>query len=91
MKRTNTPGQIAAVKVPLQVVLGGRELSLKELARVGEGTIIALDRLAGEPVAIVASGVQIAWGEVVVIDENFGIRVTELLDNNFRREEISAD
>ncbi len=91
MKRSNTPGQIAAVKVPLQVVLGGRELSLKELTRVGEGTIIALDRLAGEPVAVVAAGVQIAWGEVVVIDENFGIRVTELLDNKVPREEISAD
>ena len=91
MKSPNTIGQIAAVKVPLQVVLGGRELSLNELARVGEGTIIELDRLAGEPVALVAAGVQIAWGEVVVIEENFGIRVTEILDNNARREEIREE
>ncbi len=91
MKHSKTHGQIAAVKVPLQVVLGGRELSLQELSRIGEGTIIALDRLAGEPVAVMAAGEQIAWAEVVVIDENFGIRVTELLDARVRREETSDD
>lgn len=91
MNSSKNQGQIAAVKVPLQVVLGGRELSLHELSRIGEGTIIALDRLAGEPVAVVASGNQIAWGEVVVIDENFGIRITELLDNRVSREQINDD
>lgn len=79
MTRTRNRSQIGAVKVPLQVVLGETEIRLEELSRIGEGTIIALNRLAGEPLALVASGEQIAWGEVVVIDENFGIRVTQLL------------
>ncbi len=79
MTRTRNRNQIGAIKVPLQVVLGETEIRLEELSRIGEGTIIALNSQAGEPLALVASGEQIAWGEVVVIDENFGIRVTQLL------------
>lgn len=80
MKGRGKDGRIEAVKVPVQVVLGETELELAELATIGEGTIVMLDRLAGEPVRILASGEQIAWGEVVVIDENFGVRVTEILE-----------
>jgi flagellar motor switch protein FliN/FliY len=79
MNGSRQQGRLAAVKVALQVVLGGRELSLEELSRIGEGSIIALDRLAGEPLAVNVSGEQIGWGEVVVIDENFGVRITEIL------------
>ncbi len=71
-------GKISAVKVPLDVVLGHAEHSVEMLAQIGEGTIIELDRLAGEPVELHAAGEVIAYGEVVVIDENFGIRVTEV-------------
>jgi flagellar motor switch protein FliN/FliY len=80
MNGKQSRGRLSAVKVSLQVVLGAKELSLLELSRVGEGTLIALDRLAGEPAAVFAAGQQIGWGEVVVIDENFGVRVTEILD-----------
>ena len=89
MNTGRSQGELAAVKVPLQVVLGGRDLSLFELSRIGEGTIVALDHLAGEPVAVYAAGQQIGWAEVVVIDENFGIRVTEIL--NRRVEEQTSD
>jgi flagellar motor switch protein FliN/FliY len=71
--------KVQDVKVPLSVVLGGAEKSLAELAGIGEGTIIELDRLAGEPLDLLAAGELIAKGEVVVIDENFGIRVTEIV------------
>ncbi len=64
MNRTRNRDQIGAIKVPLQVVLGEIEIRLEELSRIGEGTIIALNSLAGEPLALVASGEQIAWGEV---------------------------
>ena len=64
MNRTRNGDQIGAIKVPLQVVLGEIEIRLEELSRIGEGTIIALNSLAGEPLALVASGEQIAWGEV---------------------------
>ena len=88
MNRKESQGRLAAVKVPLQVVLGEKDLSLQELSRVGEGTIIALDRLTGEPVAVLAAGQQIGWAGVVVIDENFGIRVTQILDKTGAQEPI---
>ena len=67
------------VRVPIQVVLGGTEWPVAQVAEMGEGTIIELDRLAGEPVDVVAAGTVIARGEVVVIDESFGVRVTEIV------------
>ncbi len=74
-------GKISDVKIPLQVMLGETRRTVLEISTIGEGTIIELGALAGEPVDLLAAGEKIAKGEVVVIDENFGIRVTELLDN----------
>lgn len=74
-------GQISEVRVPLQVVLGGASTTVDELARFGEGTIIELDKLAGEPVELHAGGELVAYGEVVVIDESFGIRLTGLAED----------
>ena len=68
------------VKVPLSVVIGEAEISVAELAAVAEGSIIQLKSIAGEPVDLLVAGQPIAKGEVVVIDENFGIRVTRFLD-----------
>lgn len=70
---------IGKIMVPLEVVLGTKSLEVEKVATIQRGTIIELDSLAGEPVTLVASGEPVAKGEVVVIDENFGIRVTELL------------
>ena len=72
-------GNMKDIKVPLMVVLGTKSLSVAELATIEEGSIIELDSLAGEPVHLYAAGCPIAKGEVVVIDESFGIRVTALL------------
>jgi flagellar motor switch protein FliN/FliY len=67
------------VTVPVQVVLGEARLTLQQLDQLGEGSIVELDGIAGEPVEFVASGQPVARGEVVIIDENFGIRITEML------------
>ncbi len=91
MKTTGNEGQIKEVKVPIQVVLGETELRLEQLAYLGEGTIITLDSLASEPVRMLAAGEQIAWGEVVIIDENFGIRVTQILGKEESKEELQYD
>ena len=72
-------GKINNVMVPIEVVLGGTSLKLEDFSAIGPGSIIELESFAGEPVDLVASGKKIAKGEVVVIDENFGIRVTEVL------------
>ena len=67
--------------IPLQVTveLGRTKRMVKEILAVSQGSIIELDKLAGEPVDILINNKLIAVGEVVVIDENFGVRVTDIL------------
>ena len=70
---------IMDVFMEMTVELGRTKKTIKEILGLGEGTIIELDKLAGEPVDILVNHKPIAKGEVVVIDENFGVRVTEIL------------
>jgi flagellar motor switch protein FliN/FliY len=70
---------IMDVFMEMTVELGRTKKQIKEILGMGEGTIIELDKLAGEPVDILVNHKPIAKGEVVVIDENFGVRVTEIL------------
>ena len=67
--------------VPLQisVVLGRTKKSIKEVLSLGSGSLIELDKLADEPVEVLVNGKTIATGEVVVIDENFGVKVTNIV------------
>ena len=66
------------VEVPIEVVLGGARLTLTKFAGLRAGSIVELDHLAGNPVVVKASGTVVARGEVVVIEENFGIRLTSV-------------
>lgn len=70
---------IMDVQMEMTVELGRTKKQIKDILGMGEGTIIELDKLAGEPVDILVNHKPIAKGEVVVIDENFGVRVTEIL------------
>lgn len=70
---------IMDVFMEMTVELGRTKKQIKDILGMGEGTIIELDKLAGEPVDILVNHKPIAKGEVVVIDENFGVRVTEIL------------
>jgi flagellar motor switch protein FliN/FliY len=70
---------IMDVFMEMTVELGRTRKLIKEILAMGEGTIIELDKLAGEPVDILVNHKLIAKGEVVVIDENFGVRVTEIV------------
>jgi flagellar motor switch protein FliN/FliY len=72
-------GLLMDVMMEMTVELGRTKKSIKEILAMGEGTIIELDKLAGEPVDILVNHKLIAKGEVVVIDENFGVRVTEII------------
>ncbi len=72
-------GLIMDVYMEMTVELGRTKKPIKEILGMGEGTIIELDKLAGEPVDILVNHKLIARGEVVVIDENFGVRVTEIV------------
>ena len=72
--------------IPLQVTveLGRTKRSVKEILELSSGSIIELDKLAGEPVDILVNSRLIAKGEVVVIDENFGVRITDILSQSER-------
>ena len=67
------------VPVELAVEIGRTRMTIGEALALGPGSIVTLDRLAGEPVDLLVNGKPIARGEVVVIDEEFGLRVTEVV------------
>lgn len=68
------------VTLPLVVELGRVKLSIQEILELGPGSIVELDKLAGEPADLYVNDVLFARGEVVVIEENFGIRITEIVN-----------
>ena len=72
-------GLILDVPLQVNVELGRTRKSIKEILDLTKGSIVELDRLAGEPVDILVNGKYLAKGEVVVIDENFGVRITEII------------
>ncbi|MFJ7929453.1 flagellar motor switch phosphatase FliY [Peribacillus sp. NPDC096448] len=76
--------------IPLQVTveLGRTKRSVKDILELSSGSIIELDKLAGEPVDILVNSRLIAKGEVVVIDENFGVRVTDIMSQSERLNKI---
>ena len=67
------------VVLSLSVELGRKQMQIKEILDLGPGKIIELDKLAGEPVDLLVNGRMLAKGEVVVVDENFGVRITDLV------------
>ena len=68
------------IEVKLTVEVGNTEIKIKDLLRLNEGSVVELERLAGEPLDILANGTKIAKGEVVMVGEKFGIRFTEVAD-----------
>jgi flagellar motor switch protein FliN/FliY len=74
-------GEKTLSEIPIEVIaeLGRTKLNLREVLELSEGSIIELERLAGEPLDLKAGGQLIAQGEVVAIDDNYGIRITNLL------------
>ena len=67
------------VEMAVTVELGRTRMTVREILGLAPGTVVELDRAAGAPVDVVVNGTLIARGEVVVIDEEFGIRVTEIV------------
>lgn len=71
--------RLHGVKVPVWVELGRVEMLIGEMLRLGEGSVVRLDRSVGDPVDLVSQGVKLARGEVVVVDDSFAIRIREVL------------
>ncbi len=73
-------GLLLDVPLRVSIELGRISMTLQEVLSLGRGSIIELERLAGEPVDILVNDKLIGRGEVVVIDEYFGVKITELID-----------
>ena len=74
--------RLSAVPVDLSVEMGRTRMTVGETLELRQGSIITLNRMAGEPVDLLVNGTAIARGEVVVIDEQFGLRVTEVIGSS---------
>ncbi|NIG88368.1 flagellar motor switch protein FliN [Serratia symbiotica] len=70
---------ILDIPVKLTVELGRTKMTIKELLRLSQGSVVALDGLAGEPLDILINGYLIAQGEVVVVGDKFGVRITDII------------
>ncbi|HEY1727893.1 MAG TPA: flagellar motor switch protein FliN [Candidatus Baltobacteraceae bacterium] len=70
------------LNVSLQVTaeLGKAKMNVRDILKLGTGSVVELDRLAGGPVDLLVNNKLVARGEVVAIDDNFGVRITELID-----------
>lgn len=76
------------IGVKLTVEVGRAELTIKDLLRLSEGSVIELDRLAGDPLDVLVNGTLIAKGEVVMVGERFGIRFGQIIDPEKRAESL---
>ncbi|MDH4127434.1 MAG: flagellar motor switch protein FliN [Spirochaetota bacterium] len=91
LQSRNNIGLLLDINMHLTVELGRTKMQIKKILGLGEGSIIELEKLAGEPVDLLVNEKLIAKGEVVVIDENFGVRITEIVSPHERLEGIIPD
>lgn len=75
---------ILDVPLEMTVIIGSTKILVQELLQLGQGSVIALDKLAGEPMEVFVNHKLIGRGEVVVVNEKFGIRLTDILTPNER-------
>lgn len=78
------------IKLQLTVELGKTELPIKKVLELTKGSIVTLNKAAGEPVELYANGKLVAYGEVVVIEDNFGLRITHITDPQKRLSSLNA-
>jgi flagellar motor switch protein FliN len=80
---------ILDIPVKLTVELGRTKMTIKELLRLSQGSVVALDGLAGEPLDVLINGYLIAQGEVVVVGDKFGVRITDIITPSERMRRLS--
>jgi flagellar motor switch protein FliN/FliY len=76
------------IPVEITVQLGSTRMMIKELLQLGQGSVIELDKLAGEPMEVLVNNKLIARGEVVVVNEKFGIRLTDIVSPSERLSQL---
>ena len=80
---------IMDIPVKLTVELGRTKMTIKELLRLSQGSVVALEGLAGEPLDILINGYLIAQGEVVVVADKYGVRITDIITPSERMRRLS--
>ena len=80
---------ILDIPVKMTVELGRTKMTITELLRLSQGSVVSLDGLAGEPLDILINGYLIAQGEVVVVSDKFGIRITDIITPSERMHRLS--
>lgn len=70
------------LQLPVSIELGRTNMLIRDILKLGRGSVVEFDKLVSEPVDVLVNGKKIAEGEVVVIDKHFGIRITTLVDPN---------
>lgn len=80
-KNTNNPDLDVILDIPVTISMevGRTSITIRNLLQLNQGSVIELDRLAGEPLDVLVNGTLIAHGEVVVVNEKFGIRMTDVI------------
>ena len=77
--------RFAEVSIEISVEIGRVTMPIGELLKLGEGAVVELNRAVSEPVDVMAQGVRIASGEVVVVDDRFAVRITEIVNADDKR------
>ena len=77
--------RFSEVSIEISVEIGRVTMPIGELLKLGEGAVVELNRAVSEPVDVMAQGVRIASGEVVVVDDRFAVRITEIVNTDDRQ------
>jgi flagellar motor switch protein FliN len=90
-KATSDVNLDLVLDVPVNVSLrvGATDMSIRDLVKLVEGSVVALDRLADEPMDVLVNGTLIAHGEIVVVDDRFGVRLTDVVSPVERIQKIN--
>lgn len=83
--------RISGIPMELSVEIGRTQMTVGETLALRAGSIVTLDRFAGEPVDLLVNGTPIATGEVVVVDDKFGLRISRILEESELRQEAAAE
>ena len=81
-RRGQDLSRLSEIPMELSVEIGRTHMTVGETLELRVGSVVTLERLAGEPVDLLVNGTPIARGEVVVVDEQYGLRITEILDGS---------
>lgn len=86
-----SPDMDVILDIPVQLAMevGSTSISIRNLLQLNKGSVIELDRLAGEPLDVLVNGTLIAHGEVVVVNEKFGIRMTDVISPSERIKKLN--